>query len=97
MGATIDGDVLRITADTVSYAYNTGYTGPTAGPAQVRFYFTYEKENPTGVATTKASMPVSTRYYNTLGVASDEPFPGINIVVTRYADGTTRTTKQLRK
>ena len=45
----------------------------------------------------KASMPVSTRYYNTLGVASDEPFPGINIVVTRYADGTTRTTKQLRK
>ena len=32
-------------------------------------------------------------YYNTLGQSSDRPFQGINIVVTRYSDGTTSTSK----
>ena len=33
---------------------------------------------------------------NSLGMQSDKPFSGINIVVTRYSDGTTRTTKVIR-
>ena len=39
---------------------------------------------------------VSRTYINTLGMQSDEPFDGINIVITRYSDGTTSTTKVVR-
>ena len=35
-------------------------------------------------------------YYNTVGMSSNEPFDGINIVVTRYNDGSTSTTKVLK-
>ena len=36
---------------------------------------------------------VGVTYVNTLGMQSDKPFDGINIVVTRYSDGTTSTSK----
>ncbi len=36
---------------------------------------------------------VSQTYYNVQGMESDQPFNGVNIVVTRYSDGTTRTSK----
>jgi hypothetical protein len=36
---------------------------------------------------------VSKTYYNTQGMESDKPFEGINIVVTRYSNGATTTTK----
>ena len=36
------------------------------------------------------------RYYNIMGQESKAPFEGINIVVTRYTDGTTSTAKILR-
>ena len=39
---------------------------------------------------------VSVTYYNLQGVQSSRPFNGINIVVTRYSNGTTSTTKILR-
>ena len=39
---------------------------------------------------------VSRTYINTLGQQSDQPFSGINIVITRYSDGTTSTTKVVR-
>ncbi len=39
---------------------------------------------------------VGQTYYNAQGMQSDRPFSGINIVVTRYSDGTTRTTKVIR-
>ena len=35
-------------------------------------------------------------YVNLLGVESDRPFEGVNIVVTRYTDGTVTTTKILK-
>ncbi len=35
-------------------------------------------------------------YYNTTGMASSKPFAGVNVVVTRYTDGTTVTSKQVR-
>ena len=38
----------------------------------------------------------SVRYYNVLGMESQKPFEGINIVVTRYTDGTISTTKVLK-
>ena len=39
---------------------------------------------------------VSTTYVNVQGMQSDQPFDGINIVVTRYSDGTTTTMKVVR-
>lgn len=38
----------------------------------------------------------SVMYVNTLGVQSATPFDGVNIVVTRYTDGTTATTKLVK-
>lgn len=38
---------------------------------------------------------VEQTYYNVMGMQSDKPFDGINIVVTRYSDGTTTSTKVL--
>lgn len=39
---------------------------------------------------------VSRTYVNAQGMKSDKPFNGINIVITRYSDGTTSTTKVVR-
>ena len=39
---------------------------------------------------------VGVTYVNSLGMQSDKPFDGLNIVVTRYSDGTTSTTKVIR-
>ena len=39
---------------------------------------------------------VSTTYFNAQGIQSDTPFDGLNIIVTRYSDGTTSTTKVIR-
>jgi len=39
---------------------------------------------------------VSTTYYNAQGMQSEKPFDGLNIVVTRYSNGTTSTTKVIR-
>ena len=45
---------------------------------------------------TPAKTVVGITYYNLAGVASAKPFDGVNIVVTRYADGSTKATKELR-
>lgn len=51
----------------------------------------------TGIGTVKTDAQVeSVRYYNTIGVESSEPFKGVNIVVTRYSDGNTITSKMIR-
>ena len=39
---------------------------------------------------------VSRTYVNSLGMQSDEPFDGVNIVITRYSDGKVSTTKVIR-
>ena len=39
---------------------------------------------------------VDVRYYNLMGIGSSEPFEGINVVVTRYSDGSISTMKIAR-
>ena len=39
---------------------------------------------------------VGVTYTNLAGQVSDKPFTGVNIVVTRYDDGSTRTDKVIR-
>ena len=51
----------------------------------------------TGIdATSVAAQVVDVRYIGVTGVVSDAPFDGLNIVVTRYSDGTTTTTKVVK-
>ncbi len=51
----------------------------------------------TGVEELKADKAVErVLYYNTLGVASEEPFSGVNVVVTTYTDGSKATRKVVK-
>ncbi len=53
----------------------------------------------TGVDNVKSNtqaMTVETRYYNLTGASSSQPFDGVNIVVTRYSDGTITNKKILQ-
>lgn len=54
-------------------------------------------DEPTAVEEVAAEKAVSNViYYNVSGVASAEPFDGVNIVVTKYADGTKKVEKILK-
>ena len=54
-------------------------------------------QNPTGINEFNVDKTsVSVTYVNTLGMTSSQPFDGVNIVITRYSDGSTSTTKVLR-
>ena len=50
----------------------------------------------TGVESVRSNAEVvGVTYYNVTGLSSERPFEGVNIVVTRYSDGTTSTAKRL--
>lgn len=51
---------------------------------------------PENVTTSADKTVQSVRYYNIMGQESKEPFSGVNIVVTRYTDGSISTAKVLR-
>lgn len=52
---------------------------------------------PTAITTVNANAQVeSVRYYNVAGIESSKPFAGMNIVVTRYNDGSVTTTKLVK-
>lgn len=68
-----------------SVVYPTNLTGGT------------ENDVPTAISTVGVNgMVESVKYYNVAGVESNEPFEGVNIVVIRYSDGSTTTTKVLK-
>ncbi len=51
----------------------------------------------TGVSNVNSDKQVAgVKYYNLMGVESNEPFNGVNIVVTRYTDGSISTSKVLK-
>ena len=51
----------------------------------------------TGIVSQRYNREVSgVMYYNTMGLPSVTPWQGVNIVVTRYTDGTTSTTKVIK-
>lgn len=64
--------------------------------AEYVYPFTINGGIPTGIETLTARQVVSEKYYNPAGIESSTPFQGVNIVVTRYSDGSTTTTKILR-
>jgi len=56
-----------------------------------------EPTSPTSVGDVQTGRTIeSVQYYNVAGQASSTPHDGVNIIVTRYTDGTTSTTKLLQ-
>jgi hypothetical protein len=52
----------------------------------------------TGIEDVNAgAQVVNTRYYNTLGVESAQPFNGVNIIVKEYSNGQKTTSKQIMR
>ena len=59
--------------------------------------FSPREQVSTGVAsTTAAGQVASVKYFNLQGMASDEPFDGINIKVITYTDGTKQSLKMVK-
>ena len=57
-----------------------------------------DEQIPTAITTiTSGAQVESVRYYNVAGVESSKPFAGMNIVVTRYNDGSSRITKLVKQ
>ena len=50
-----------------------------------------------GIVVENGKVVESRQYVNVAGQVSDRPFSGVNIIVTRYTDGTTRSAKAVIK
>ena len=55
-----------------------------------------EKDSSTAISDINAAAAVSVKYIDAMGRVSDRPFKGVNIMVTRNADGSTTTTKVVK-
>lgn len=65
--------------------------------AEAKITARFNNGTPTSIGTVNAEAQVlNVTYYNMMGVASSRPHQGVNIVVTRYTDGSTRTEKILK-
>lgn len=57
-----------------------------------------DEQIPTAITTiTSGAQVESVRYYNVSGIESSKPFAGMNIVVTRYTDGSSRIAKLVKQ
>ena len=81
------------------------FTKPsTSKDGEARYYIAEKQQSVTitdaiitGIANVKGDKKVaSVKYYNLAGIESDQPFDGVNMVVTRYTDGSTSTTKVMK-
>ena len=52
--------------------------------------------NQSAISDIQAKQESDVTYYNLTGLRSNKPFSGMNIVVTTYTDGTTKTTKVVK-
>lgn len=72
--------------------------------ANTPFYYAIDKLTVTDVPpvptavddVTAAKVVASVKYVNLAGQVSDSAFDGVNIVVTTYTDGTTRSEKMMK-
>ena len=59
--------------------------------------FQVESNDPTAVEEMNVEAQIAgVKYVNMSGMMSDKPFDGVNVVVTTYTDGTTRTAKVIK-
>ena len=85
-----------------------GHNAPRRAPGDEEqdSYYVVEKDydlpiNAENVITSVSNLKLNRQvqgvtYYNTVGIPSQQPWSGVNIVVTRYTDGTTSTVKVVK-
>lgn len=100
----LDVTVTEPMSDVVSYAYTVqgvaktvDYYGGIADIFSIESNKINVKEEVTGVDENLAEKTVTAvKYIDLTGKTSTQPFNGVNIVVTTYSDGTTKTAKVLK-
>ena len=79
----------------VTYTYNVKFGEPLEGAFTLNW--SADPTIITGITDLRNNrQPVSVTYTNLAGQTGDTPFDGVNIVQTRFDDGTTRTSKIIR-
>lgn len=97
---------LTLSSDEVSAVVNltASYRKPAVLTTVPAGYVVQDKKTPNQIVTAVIETTVdlyhgevvSVTYVNSLGMTSDKPFEGVNIVITRYSDGTTSTSKVMQ-
>ena len=92
----IQGDVLLLDADAAVFAYEYDTNNANAGTMEVIVSW-----DPSEIVTAiddvqTDAAPVSVRYLNAAGMSANEPWQGVNIVVTTLSDGSQTVTKVLK-
>lgn len=97
---------LTLSSDEVSAVVNltASYIKPIILTTTPAGYVVQDKKTPNQIVTAVIETTVdlyhgevvSVTYVNSLGMTSDKPFEGVNIVITRYSDGTTSTSKVMQ-
>lgn len=102
MPSLIEGDVYGFIALIQKVATTNGVGPRAAKTGAYKIYpldeFRDWSTDPvvTGISNVALGNVVDVKYYNVMGVASDVPFKGVNIVVTTFDNGTCTTTKVIR-
>jgi len=80
-----------------SHSFKTHYARYDAdGIIERRLTIPFNADTPTALEEVATdAQPIEVTYYNLMGAASSKPFAGVNIVVTRYDNGTMQRTKQI--
>ena len=89
-------DVLLLDADAAVFAYEHDTNNANAGKMDVTVSW-----DPSEIITAiddvqTDAAPVSVRYLNAAGMSANEPWQGVNIVVTTLSDGSQTVTKVMK-
>ena len=86
--------LVRLYATNVAPGHGQGIMAPAVAAgkdyfiAENKITVTYNESVITAVNDVlESAQVVDVTYYNLMGIASDKPFAGVNVVVTRYSNG----------
>ena len=94
----IQGDVLLLDADAAKFTYEYDTKNAKAGKMDVTVSWDpWDPEIITAIDDVQTdATPVSVRYLNAAGMSANEPWQGVNIVVTTLSDGSQTVTKVMK-
>ena len=92
----IQGDVLLLDADAAVFAYEYDTNNAKAGKMDVTVSWDPSKIITAIDDVQTDAAPVSVRYLNAAGMSANEPWQGVNIVVTTMSDGSQTVTKVMK-
>lgn len=100
---TVNITVPEAMTDKLEYAYDVTAFARTVDSYEREIYWISSAPSnripvkyESAVQDLKANQVISTHYYNVQGMQSTNPFQGVNIVIQRMSDGSTRTSKVIK-